>query len=173
LGWYLGAVHTYTTIYGAFAAVPIFLIWLYLSWVIVLLGALVTACAPSAQIRLRRQFGSPGVRFELGVSLLQKLAQARMTQAPAVSLDDLAQYLRVDPLDLEPIIATLMDLTWIGRLEKEGEDAQQYLLLCHPEMTPAQPLVERLLVEATPPLRPFWRRAGFADMQLKELWEDG
>lgn len=34
---------TYTLIYGAFAAVPIFLLWLYLSWLVVLAGAMLTA----------------------------------------------------------------------------------------------------------------------------------
>ncbi len=34
---------TYTLIYGAFAAVPIFLLWLYLSWSVILVGALLTA----------------------------------------------------------------------------------------------------------------------------------
>lgn len=37
---------TYTLIYGAFAAMPIFLLWLYLSWSVILIGALVTAEIP-------------------------------------------------------------------------------------------------------------------------------
>jgi membrane protein len=36
----------YTLIYGAFAAVPIFLLWLYLSWSVILIGALLTAELP-------------------------------------------------------------------------------------------------------------------------------
>lgn len=34
---------TYALVYGAFAAVPIFLLWLYLSWSVILVGALMTA----------------------------------------------------------------------------------------------------------------------------------
>ncbi|HTZ00490.1 MAG TPA: YhjD/YihY/BrkB family envelope integrity protein [Rhodocyclaceae bacterium] len=39
---------TYTAVYGAFAAIPIFLAWLYASWTVILLGALVTAELPRA-----------------------------------------------------------------------------------------------------------------------------
>lgn len=42
-GFYLAKMSTYTLIYGAFAAAPIFLVWLYLSWLVVLVGALATA----------------------------------------------------------------------------------------------------------------------------------
>lgn len=34
---------TYATLYGAFAALPIFLLWLHLSWSVILVGALLTA----------------------------------------------------------------------------------------------------------------------------------
>ena len=38
---YLSYFPTVTLVYGAFATVPIFLLWLYLSWAVILLGALV------------------------------------------------------------------------------------------------------------------------------------
>ncbi|MGE0355972.1 MAG: YihY family inner membrane protein [Burkholderiales bacterium] len=40
---YLRAVPTYRLVYGAFASLPIFMLWLYLSWLVVLLGAEFTA----------------------------------------------------------------------------------------------------------------------------------
>lgn len=43
LSAYLAAFPTYRLIYGAFSSVPIFLLWLYLSWLVVLIGALITA----------------------------------------------------------------------------------------------------------------------------------
>lgn len=42
-GLFVAAMPTFRLVYGAFAVLPIFLIWLYLSWTVVLLGALLTA----------------------------------------------------------------------------------------------------------------------------------
>jgi membrane protein len=42
-GFYIKAVPTYQTVYGALAALPLFLVWVYVSWVVVLVGAAVTA----------------------------------------------------------------------------------------------------------------------------------
>jgi membrane protein len=43
---YLQHFPSYTVVYGAFAVMPIFLVWLYLSWAVVLFGALVAATLP-------------------------------------------------------------------------------------------------------------------------------
>lgn len=43
---YLSHFPSYTAIYGAFAAAPIFLLWVYLSWAVILIGALVAATLP-------------------------------------------------------------------------------------------------------------------------------
>jgi len=40
---YLLRVTTYQLIYGALAVLPVFLIWIYLSWLVVLIGAYITA----------------------------------------------------------------------------------------------------------------------------------
>ncbi|MBK7657910.1 MAG: YihY family inner membrane protein [Betaproteobacteria bacterium] len=40
---YVRLVPTYSLVYGAFAAIPIFLLWVYLSWLVVLFGAEFTA----------------------------------------------------------------------------------------------------------------------------------
>lgn len=43
---YLAHFATFSIVYGAFASVPIFLLWLYLSWAVLLLGALLAATLP-------------------------------------------------------------------------------------------------------------------------------
>jgi len=46
--WYLTKVPTYELVYGALAALPVFLIWIYVCWLIVLSGAVVTATLAEA-----------------------------------------------------------------------------------------------------------------------------
>ena len=43
---FLSRGSTYETIYGAVAILPIFLFWLYLSWIVVILGAVFSASLP-------------------------------------------------------------------------------------------------------------------------------
>jgi membrane protein len=50
-GDYIAHFPAYTVVYGAFAAVPIFLAWLYLSWTVILVGALIVAELPGSTTR--------------------------------------------------------------------------------------------------------------------------
>ena len=80
LAFYLGLVPTYSVLYGAFATVPILLVWIYVAWVIVLFGAVIAAYLPSLLSGVARRGGTPGWPFQLAIEVLQHLAAARGTR---------------------------------------------------------------------------------------------
>jgi membrane protein len=164
---YLRMAPSYTTIYGAFAAVPIFLLWLYFVWVIVLLGAVIAAYAPSLSMQVVRRADTPGYRFDLALVVLGLLAQAREGSAHGLSAARMAAALRADPLQLEPILDRLLQLDWVVRLD-EG-DEPRHVLLVDPACTPAQPLLAALLLEPSKAVRAFWQRAGFETLTLQDM----
>jgi membrane protein len=167
MAWYLGSVATYATVYGAFASAPIFLLWLYLGWVIVLLGAVVAAYAPSLQMHAVRLPSTPGHRFALALSVLGQLAQARGSGQRGMALPDIAAALRTDPLQVEPVLDELIGHDWVARLD-EGS-SQRHVLLCDPHQTPATALIDRLLLAADERVQAFRARAGFERLSLADL----
>lgn len=167
LAWYVKQVPTYSTLYGAFATVPIFLIWLYLGWVIMLLGALLAANLPALSGRMLRRPEVPGLALELALEALRLLWRARQEGEAGLSAQTLAQRLRVDPLQLEPSLDALLALDWLGRLEEAGE--QRLVLLCEPAQTLAAPLLQQLLARRGGPLSPLWKRGDWARCTLVEL----
>ncbi len=167
LAWYVGSVATYSAIYGAFATVPIFLLWLYLVWVIVLCGAVIAAYAPSLQMRVVRQPNVPGRAFALALAVLRELEDARRTGQGGLTLDAVASRLRVDPLQIEPVLDTLIAHDWVGRLDEGG--GQRHTLMCEPASTPAAPLVDALLLAPQAAAQSFRQRTGLEQMTLAEL----
>jgi membrane protein len=168
LAWYVGLVPTYSVIYGAFATLPIFLLWIYLSWVVVLLGAVIAAYAPSLAMRVARVPDTPGYRFALAVALLRELSRLRGAGQKGLSLAALAGAVHIDPLQVEPVLESLITLDWVARLDEDG--ARRHVLLADPQATLAAPLVDTLLLEPTPPTQAFRARAAFASMRLAELF---
>ena len=50
LAWYVATFTSYQQVYGALAALPLFMLWLYLCWIIVLVGAaIVSALTPGSR----------------------------------------------------------------------------------------------------------------------------
>lgn len=167
LGWYLAEVPTYSLLYGAFATVPILLVWIYLLWVIVLLGAVVAAYLPSLMGGVARRSDSPGWDFQLALEVVAQLNQCRpQPDGHGLGLGELAQRLRVDVLQLEAPLATLQALDWVGRLDEEG---QRYVLLSDLAQTPVAPLVERLLVPEGSAANTIWHQAGWRTASVESL----
>lgn len=167
IAWYFSKVPTYSAIYGAFTTLPILLVWLYAGWVIVLLGALIAASAQSLMQGTARLPGGPGQPFTLALALLRVLVAAQREGRPGRSQMALARTLGVDPLRLEPVVDTLVELDWIGRLEEGG--AQRLVLLCDPGRTPAAPLIDRLLLQPSAETQAFRLQAGVESVSLEEL----
>jgi membrane protein len=165
LGWYMQAFPTYSVMYGAFATVPILLLWVYLVWVIVLWGAVIAAYAPSLQMRLVRRARTPGHRFELALQLLRELGLAHRGSRHGLTMTALAQTLRLDPLQIEPVLDELLALDWVARLEEPGES--RWVLLADPAHTRLQPLVDRLLLAPSAVSAPFVQRAGLSLLTLQ------
>ncbi len=83
---FLASSSTYTTVYGAVSAVPIFLIWIYACWTVIILGAVFAASLPDWR-RDREidsdEYLSPPERLAASVSVLGVLArQARRGGGP-------------------------------------------------------------------------------------------
>lgn len=83
--WYLTTYHTYELLYGAFAIVPIFFLWVYWVWFIVLLGAEI-AYALSAHHQRRR--GKPKDAFTHAMHWLGYLWAAQ-TKGEGLSISQL------------------------------------------------------------------------------------
>ena len=167
LAWYLAQVPSYAMIYGAFAAVPILLIWVYFAWVIVLLGAVVAAYAPSLRMRVARWPDGPGAKLQLALAVLRELAGARASGVRGRNAAELSEALRTDPLQIEPVLDMLVAFDWAGRLDEANDP--RFVLLCAPDATPAQPLLSLLLLEPSATARGLWQRAGFDTLTLQEL----
>lgn len=167
LGWYVGLVPTYSTVYGAFATLPILLLWMYIGWVIVLLGAVIAAYAPSLSMRIVRRVAVPGHQFSLAIGALRLLSEAHGGRRHGLTLRQLAEALSTDPLLVESVIDALVDLDWVGRLEEEG--GQRHVLLVDPQRTPLQPLLDELLLVPDPATRAFRQKVGVEDLRLEEV----
>jgi membrane protein len=163
LGWYIEQVPTYSVVYGAFATVPILLIWLYTGWVIVLLGAVLTAYLPSLVGGVRRRSDAPGWGLQLALEALASLDQARRAGLAGSTLDELAGQLRVDPLQLEAPLEALQALDWVGQLG--GEDGR-WVLLVDPATTPLAPLMAALCLPLQDSSEALWRASGWQQLRL-------
>jgi membrane protein len=167
LATYFGAVPTYALVYGAFATLPIFLIWIYLSWVIILLGAVIAAYAPLLGKHLARWPDVPGADFHLALVVLGELAAARHDGRRGRDADAIADAIGIDPLQVGAVLDALVEIDWVGRLDEPG--GARCVLLCDPATTSVEPLVAKLLLDPAPDLEATWKRAGFDAMRLAEL----
>ena len=116
---YIQLVPTYSLIYGAFATLPIFLLWIHLSWVVILFGAVVVAVLPRWRLGMLEHEEPPGKQLFRALGLIESLAkQQALAQAPGTAR--LATLCRISEEETEQLLERMHGLGWVRRVDSGG-----------------------------------------------------
>jgi membrane protein len=91
-------VARYNALYSTFAALPLFLVWVFLSWIVVLFGAELTAAHQNTEAfrwRVRGSDAAPSTRLFVALRAMAQITEAFVRGRPAPTLGQLRRALRV------------------------------------------------------------------------------
>lgn len=143
--FYITGFPTYTVIYGAFSTLPVFLLWIYFSWLSVLLGATVAASLPMIRLGRWNVNRRPGAPFIDAVGVLRALYSVRGRLPAGLSSGNLAARLRLHQDELADVLQALTALGYVARGQSRNGDV--WVLSCDPRTATLAPLVDRFLID--------------------------
>jgi len=117
----------YTKIYGPLLAIPLFLLWVWLVWVIVLLGAEVAFTVQNfrdlaARAELERRGISSRIYLAVRV-VLTASAYFHRGESPTNLVDRVSEELEIPPYMIREIVSVLVQESILRRVVPAGEDA--------------------------------------------------
>lgn len=123
-------VSQYNTIYGSFAAFPLFLIWLQLSWLIILLGVEITYYSQNVdQFDVKERTRQISERHKKILSLLiMKSIVSRFKEAASpYNAKDLSTSLNIPINMTKDLISDLVEVNLISEIHHAGEEFEPTL----------------------------------------------
>lgn len=105
---------TYTMIYGTAAALPIFLLWVYMLWMITLVGALLTAVLPVMRYERWRHKPTPCGTFVDALEVLRVLYRARGSETLSVDVDQVRRRTHIGYEESQLLMERMQEAGWLG-----------------------------------------------------------
>jgi len=144
-GYFITHIPTYTAVYGTFAVFPLFLLWMYVSWLVTLLGATIAANLPVVRQGHWRRRTFAGSEFFDALGILYLLFRARDEVPRSVGELDMGRKLRMEADYLAGLLARLKALHLVGKLQQDRGQAH-WALLCDPSQVTLRMLHDRLVL---------------------------
>lgn len=171
---------TVRSVYGAFAVLPLFLVWVYLAWYVLLFGAALAATLPRLRATRFQDELRAGNAFVTVAALLKVLFDGKAEDRPALPTSELARAVRTPVEEVELHLEALEALGYARRLAttRTGEAGEHdWMLICDVDRTTMRPAYERFAVDPANtllsivslglgPVYERWNAAGWLDEPL-------
>lgn len=144
-------ISQFNAVYAAFASIPVFLLWLYVSWQLVLLGAEICFALQNYstyKMEQRAHGASPQSKIMLALSVICHAAQPMLINGPCFRVADYARLHRVPVRLINEVVA---ELAKAGLLAEVAGGEGQYVLLKTPGAVHVQDVVNAVLRSGASP----------------------
>lgn len=152
--YYIAHFPTYKLVYGAFASLPIFLMWIYLSWLTLLFGAIITASISHWRSTHALKLDQASQLY-FALSIL-KLMHKGLHSGEVQDLPGLSRQLHIGYDDVERILNKLVAAKIVGQLS-----GMRWSMVRAPECVQLSELTQMFLLDVS--LLP--KQAGDADIR--------